>query len=350
VSNVSPEPRGFTQIPNALLDHPGIGNREKLVLIQILRCAYGKVVVEVGHRRLARRLGYSRETVRAAIESLVSSGLIVPQVNTHGKRERYALQLHRLAQVPESEPGLDGTARDAQGRFAQKAGLKNGPPSGPEIRPVSGLENRPPVAHKIGHVNNYKHSNKPNEDAVGGGPRTSGGPPTAGNQPRSTPRNFACEKAVEGHQTGHGSSQNQRTETSSHDACAVDPTKADTFRQSQTANARAEIRREVQKIIDLPLGTLAPWQLEVLGVYHGFVFAGADDFFRANTYGRRTATELKEELRGVDAVEWGALTVGEFISHCETVAQEIGGPWSDLFLVGNKFLLIHFEEIAHDGL
>lgn len=91
---------GFTMIPNALIDNPALCIRDKMILIKLARHGYGKTTVYPSQVRIAKCLGVRRETVKAALDSLIALGPIRAHGKGHqGKQETFTIDLEKAANL-----------------------------------------------------------------------------------------------------------------------------------------------------------------------------------------------------------------------------------------------------------
>ncbi len=106
---VNDRPKGFTQIPNALIDNPALSIRDKMVLIKLARHGYGKTTVYPSQVEIAKSLGIRRETVKAALDSLTALGVVQPHGKGHsGKQETYTIDLASAANLTIQSAGYEG--------------------------------------------------------------------------------------------------------------------------------------------------------------------------------------------------------------------------------------------------
>lgn len=126
------EPRnGFTKVPNAVIDNPNLSARDKLVLIKVMSHAYGdKTEASPSQKGTADSLGYRRETVKAAYESLVASKVLLPHgKGRSGRQETFTVDLSKAANLTTQSAGTatvkpsgDLTSRSAGDLTTQSAG------------------------------------------------------------------------------------------------------------------------------------------------------------------------------------------------------------------------------------
>lgn len=98
--------KGFTQILNAVIDNQNLSIRDKMVLIKLVRHCYGKSWTFVSQQKIAKHLGASRVTVKAALDSLTALGVIKPRgKGRSGVSETYTIDLDFAANLSNHHTG-----------------------------------------------------------------------------------------------------------------------------------------------------------------------------------------------------------------------------------------------------
>jgi len=85
--------KGFTQVPNFLLNDSRLSSTAKLVYVMLLKYAWEQDFSFPGQKTLARDIGKSERHIRTAIGELASSGLLTVTRRGQGKSNLYALHL-----------------------------------------------------------------------------------------------------------------------------------------------------------------------------------------------------------------------------------------------------------------
>ena len=82
---------GFTQVPNHLLNSPGLSFAAKVVYAKLLSYAWHNDKVFPGQERMAEEIGTSRPTVTRAIIELQKHGFLMVERRGQGKTNIYTL-------------------------------------------------------------------------------------------------------------------------------------------------------------------------------------------------------------------------------------------------------------------
>lgn len=85
--------RGFTQIPNAILENPLISAGAKLTYVMLLRYAFHKGSCFPGQDRLAEDMGISRQSANKLIQELSQKGFINVKRRGQGRPNLYEVDL-----------------------------------------------------------------------------------------------------------------------------------------------------------------------------------------------------------------------------------------------------------------
>jgi hypothetical protein len=125
--------RGFTVVPNALLEDEGLSFQAKFLLITLMRYAWGKSDPYPGQERLAKDLGVGVRSVREYSGELVDSGYLKKIHRGQGQTTVYRIAWSKLESL-----GL---------RPAKSAGLdrQNLPPKKYEVEEVQGVKKENPA-------------------------------------------------------------------------------------------------------------------------------------------------------------------------------------------------------------
>lgn len=85
--------RGFTQVPNFLLEMPGLSSGDKITYAMLLSYAWHNDSCFPGQLRLAKALGLDERSVRRHLKALEVHGLLVIRQRGQGKTNLYELNL-----------------------------------------------------------------------------------------------------------------------------------------------------------------------------------------------------------------------------------------------------------------
>lgn len=127
-TNKSGKPtKGFTMVPNALIDSHALDDTDKLVYIVLKRHAIGKDEVWPSQVRIAARARKSRKSVRCSLRKLTGAG-IVQEVKRDGRgqvtyRLNLDVDLERIAQVPGTK--CPGKSADLERNAHQAYSIEN---------------------------------------------------------------------------------------------------------------------------------------------------------------------------------------------------------------------------------
>jgi DNA-binding transcriptional ArsR family regulator len=85
--------RGFTQVPNFLLDMPTLSAGDKITYAMLLSYAWHNDFCFPGQERLAKALSLDERSVRRHLKSLETNGLLTIRQRGQGKTNVYELNL-----------------------------------------------------------------------------------------------------------------------------------------------------------------------------------------------------------------------------------------------------------------
>jgi hypothetical protein len=112
----TPTRRGYTQVPNAVLDDvlPTLTAPEQLVYLRLYRLSYGfgRASCSVGYAKLAKTTNLGRNTVIRAVGQLEAKGLVVRQAEGAGA----ATSVYHVARPGVPDAGIPTTGVPVKGR------------------------------------------------------------------------------------------------------------------------------------------------------------------------------------------------------------------------------------------
>jgi hypothetical protein len=85
--------RGYTQVPNAILEHPNISPGAKLTYAMLLRYAWQADHCFPGQERLAKDVGAGERSIRTYLKELETGGLVEIHQRGLGRSNLYVLDL-----------------------------------------------------------------------------------------------------------------------------------------------------------------------------------------------------------------------------------------------------------------
>ena len=85
--------RGYTQVPNAVLEHPSISPGAKLTYAMLLRYAWQEDRCFPGQEKLAEAVGATDRSVRTYLKELETAGIVEIHQRGLGRSNLYVLDL-----------------------------------------------------------------------------------------------------------------------------------------------------------------------------------------------------------------------------------------------------------------